>query len=587
MRWRFWGTPPGPATTPDTIEQLDVLTSAATQVSHTKSSITPQYESWQREAWAYYDELGEFRFAVDWKAEMVSRVRLRAGRRVPGQDEPELLDDGPAADLIDDLAGGPGGQSEMMASLATQINVPGEGYVVGETTSNSTKWSVLSSDEIRKRASEYEIIDAELSTPGKPYWRRLAADSLVVRVWRPHKRMRYVADSPARSMRSTMREIELVNRKIQAQYLSRLTSAGVFLIAAEVDFPVREEFADEPDPFVAEWIETAKEAIANPGNASATIPIPMRVPAEYVEKGFKFIDFSIKDDEKIVEKRESAIRRLATQADVPAEILLGMGDVNHWSAWQLEESAIKTHISTDVEVIVHALTIGYLWPRLKAMGAFEDDLVVWYDTSELTLRPDRSEAAGQAHDRFAISDQAYLREIGLDEGDVPTLEELKTMILRRLSTDPMIGLEVLAELTNDAGLSDIVSPPPTREPTTPDGDTDDANDGRTPPDTRDEPPPTPGVDAASQARAPHRLHVGLTHWTLLHPKICRESTFTCPVAQASRHLSYLPGTTGDYEAWLSPQGELIVGRRTFESRDGFVSGHSRVRRLARNGSHSH
>ena len=51
-----------------------------------------------------------------------------------------------------------------------------------------------------------------------------------------------------------MRELELVNRHITAQYLSRLASAGVIIFPDEIVFPVRPEFQDEPDPFLREWI---------------------------------------------------------------------------------------------------------------------------------------------------------------------------------------------------------------------------------------------------------------------------------------------------------------------------------------------
>src|SRR5690606_40124656 len=96
---------------------------------------------------------------------------------------------------------------------------------------------------------------------------------------------------------------------IIAQYLSRLASAGVWLVPDEITFPVREEFADAADPFMAEWIEIAAEAIRTPGTAAATVPIPIKVPAEYVDK-IRHLDFTLKRSEKIIDKRESAIKRL-------------------------------------------------------------------------------------------------------------------------------------------------------------------------------------------------------------------------------------------------------------------------------------
>lgn len=565
--WNPWRRKP-PSTT-------DALTAAAQSISTQRRPLTPQYQTWQAEAWAYYDELGEFRYAVNWKSEMTSRVRLRAGRIVPDQDEPVVLETGVESDLVNELGGGIGGQSEILESLSTQLNVPGDAYLVGETIDGQNIWCVRSADEIRLRRnknSDYEVIDEVTSDNSTTNWRPLSKDSLVVRVWRPHKRYHHIADSPARSMRPTMRELELVNRKIQAQYLSRLASAGAFIIPDEVVFMTRPEFHDAPDPFIAEWIETAREAIANPGTASAVIPIPMRIPAEYADK-FQFIDFSMKEDEKIIEKRESAIRRLATQVDVPAEILLGLGDVNHWSAWQLEEGAIKTHISSDVEIICAALTLGYLHPRLKAMGQSTENLVIWYDTSELTARPNKSEVAKDAYDRLEITGHAYRRELGFDDDDAPDVKELREMVLRKLATNPQVGMAALSELVGDPSLAEVGVPPaPVSQPEPAPTEQTPANG---PPDTKNNPPPTPGVDSAVQSAATHRVRFGLDQWTLYHPGCCHGAVMSCPVTEASRFLRYHPGTSGDYECWLSPIGEFILGRRTYERIDGFTQGHTR------------
>src|SRR3546814_4916094 len=67
-------------------------------------------------------------------------------------------------------------------------------------------------------------------------------------------------------------------------------------------------------------------------------------------------------------------------------------------------------MAPDAELIAGALTTGYLQPRLRASGV-EDwaNWVVWYDLSELTLRPDRSENALQLYDRLEIDGDALRR----------------------------------------------------------------------------------------------------------------------------------------------------------------------------------
>lgn len=556
----------------------DALVAAASAVKASRNSLVGQtvnQENWQDDAWKFYDALGEFRYAVSWKSEMISRIRLRAGKKKLGLDEPEIIDEGPAAELIAELAGGIGGQAEMLGTLATQLGVPGEGWLIGEAGEDGeNKWRVYSSEEIQIRNRKYQVIDEEAALAGRgKKWRTISDESLVIRIWRPHKRFHYLADSPARAAISTMRELELVNRKIQANYLSRLASAGVVIFPDEITFPVRPEFQDEPDPFVAEWIETAATAIKRPGTASAVIPIPLRVPGEFVDK-VQFLDFSVKEDEKIIEKRESSIRRLATQVDVPAEILLGMGDVNHWTAWQLEESAIKAHISSDVELIVHALTIGYLIPRLKAMGEDPTDWVVWYDASELTIRPDRTDAAFKAYDRLELNGAALRRETGLDESDAPSTDELRGMVLKKLAQNPQIGLIALAELISDPNLLGLMpqkeSSP--EEPEEPEED-EDIND-RQEPDTQEDQPDNSRELINQMSNIPHRFRIGVGEWTLYHPDICKDHLMNCPVAEASRYLKTYPGKSGTYVCWLSSTGELSIGTEVFDQ-SSYLKGHTR------------
>src|SRR5690606_35248183 len=328
----------------------DALTAAAAPVRQPRTELLRTTDSWQEEVWQYHDTLGEFRYATDWEAKRLSRVRLYAAKLQPGADAPLRADAGTAVDLMTTFGGGPAGQAQILDGLATQLTVPGEGYLIVETVQGVERWSVRSIDEVRAGRGRYEVIDENSATSGYN-WRPLAADSMPpIRVWRPNKRYHHLADSPARAARSTMRELELVNRHIAAQYLSRLASAGVWLVPAEVVFPVREEFADAADPFMAEWIEIAAEAIRTPGTAAATVPMPIKVPAEYVDK-IKHLDFTLKIDEKIIDKREAAIKRLASQLNVPPEVLLGMGDLNHWNAWISDETSLKVDVAPDAELI--------------------------------------------------------------------------------------------------------------------------------------------------------------------------------------------------------------------------------------------
>lgn len=543
------------------------VTAAATVVPKPESSFLKPVETWQQDAWNYYDTLGEFNYGVTWLSNIMSRVRFRAAKLEPGMDEPIITNEGVPAQMVSDLAGGVGGQAQLMRGLTVQLSVPGDGYLIGQQTGSALSWQVRSADEVRAQNGHFQTVTSR--TPNLT-WTDLPPDSLVVRVWRPHARWFHVADSPARSARSIMQELELVNRHILSQYLSRLASAGIFLLPDEITFPVREEFEDAADPFTAEWIEIAAEAIQTPGTAAAVIPMPMRVPAEFLEK-IKHVDFTLKLDEKIIEKRDSAITRLASKMDIPTEALTGMGKVNHWTAWQLDEASLKEHVAPLAEVICHSLTTGYLQPRMAASK--EKDAaqwVVWYDMSELAIRPDKSEKAFDAYDRMELSGEALRRESGFDEDDKPTPEELTDqglkILLRTVPTsapaalDKLVGKTVLAPVESPAA-SGAAPQPSAPEKGAPPG----------PPDTKTEKPtekpaenPAPAATARllEQLAAPHVIRfdaVQAPGGRLLHPPVCNDHAYSCPFTHAAWNSVPTQLSTGTYRVTLDTFGRLQVG----------------------------
>lgn len=521
------------------------LVAAAQVVTNAGLQRPLHYDSWQEEAWDFYENLGEFNYGVEWFGEALSRVRLNAAMIVPGGDEPEILTEGPAADLVTDLVGGTDGQAQLLRSLGVQLAVPGDAYFVGrvvteaeaasgvlldaEIDNNGQVWTVQPVNTMRRTSQPLRglfggnarrwKIQVEEST-----WIHLPEESLVCRIWDRNERYPWRSMSPAKAALPIMREIDMYNRYIIATLMSRVALNGFFMIPEEVTLPVNPNYENSADPFIAELIDIMRAAVKNPGAPSAAMPVPLKIPSELIEK-FQHFTFATPLDQQIFEHREQALRRLATTLNLPAEIITGMGDVNHWSSWQLSEDAIKIHIAPKVEIITRCLTIGYLHPMLRAQG--EDlrgpngeRIIVWYDTSELTQRPDRSAAALQLRQMMVITDEATRRETGFDEADAPTDDELEKMVLMQLAVNPQTAAPALKELTGlelempepapvagadpsaggPVGAGNAGSPPAS-EPAT------------GPPKTRNAEPPTPdeGTVTASAAALAARQLVVRTH----------------------------------------------------------------------------
>jgi hypothetical protein len=500
---------------------VDTLTASARVIQAAQGSSADrlfQSESWQTEAWGFFDGLGEFQYAVgDWLANAMSRVRLTAAEQVPGGDEPEPLDDGPAAELVEQLGGGIAGRAAIMKSLAVQLSVPGEGWLVAERDDPriplaQADWSVKSTEEIRPlrgKGSGYEV------RVGDSDWRQLGPESLPVRIWDPHPRWSWKANSPARAAIPIMRTIDLLNRRIIATLVSRLAMNGILLIPQQGTISVPAQYQDKADPFVEMLLDIAGRNIREPGGATASIPIPVKFDSELIEK-WKHLTFGDGVDEPLILEREKELGRLATSLNMPAEVLKGLGETSHWNAWMIDESGIKLHISPVCETAVGGMTTGYLVPMLKAGGADligpnGGKIIVWYDTSELTARPDKSDKALVAFDRVEASGAALRRESGLDESDKPTPEEERRQLLVSL-------VKAGSELAYTALTGEPLTPAsPTAGPQSPvpggrhgpsESSSPPGTGARTPPPTRDNPPPPPGSDTPAAAMAALRTRLG-------------------------------------------------------------------------------
>lgn len=462
--------------------------------SYNQQALTITPTEPQREAWGYYHALGEVNYAIgSWLANAASRCKLVAARRVPGSDEPEILTEGPFARLVQELGGGPSGQSTLLKRMIVQISVPGESFLVTEDdplTGERTQ-KVYSNSELRitgRSPLTYQVNEQ------RNLWRNLNNESLVSRVWWPDDEIAWMASSPVMAALPILREVDMYNRKIMAILLSRVAGNGMLLIPSEASFPAKPQYKDAADPFVAEWIDVASRAVKNPGTAASALPMPMKVKADLIEK-FKHLTFSSPEEERLVENRDRALARLANSLNVPAEVLTGMGNVNHWSAWQLEEAGVKLHICPPVEVICAGLTEGWLKPmaaaaNLSTMMSDGSEVIVWYDPSALVQQPDRTQQAKDLHGEAAINDAAFRRASGFEESDKPTEEELKEQVLTRIANaggaDAMAALSILV---NDPSIALVPQRVNVTDPTT--EPVDQLGDPNAPPSPTTSPPQTP------------------------------------------------------------------------------------------------
>lgn len=409
------------------------------------------YESWQDEAWDYWRNLGEANQAIGWTAASLSRIRLTAAELVPGGDEPEILVTGAAADIMGKFCGGNAGQGMFLEGWGYQGGVPGEGWLVAEREDESiplelATWRMMPTSAVRRKGARGLEIRV-----GQNQWRPLVDEGFAYKIFKPDPQHPWKAWSPMQAALPIMRRIDLIDRRIVALMVSRLAMNGLLIIPQEGEFVVPDRYKGHGDQSLAMMlIETATQNIKMPGAASAAIPIIIRYAAEMIEK-WRLLTWPDVLPAELLTEREQEIKRLATTLNVPISLLTGESE-NHWNEWLKEDNAVKRYIAPPAEILVDGLTVGFLHPLLKQLGEplvgpKGGKIIVWYDVSELTTPPDKSQGVKDAYDRLEASGAALRRETGLDESDAPTEQELKDMALKKLLTQPATATQALKELT--------------------------------------------------------------------------------------------------------------------------------------------
>lgn len=438
-----------------------VLTASALRMNFDDASYSNyrfRDETWQRELWRYYDIIPELRFAASWIGSACSKVDIFVAEvdklgRVQGRAKKKEV-----AALSDTLLGGPAAKAEAIRMAAINLTIAGECYILGKPASkpgvDKDKWFILSSSEIRR------VKGGQVFWGDRQYYQEILdlTKSMVTRVWTPHPQRIWCADSPARACQAILRELEQLTKYVFSQIDSRLAGAGMLVIPNNLDFPAEDGITTAGESLMMRMAQAMAASLKGDGTAMALVPLIIEAAPEDIERSFKLIQFASELSKQAVELRDEAIRRLSLGLDIAPEILTGQGDMNHWSSWFVDEATVKLHVEPLMNRLCDALTTAYLVPALKIMGLDPQRFVYSFDTSPLTIRPQRLQDALNLFDKGAIGYEA-LRVAGyFKESDAPTPEALATAFAKELMLrDPNLAQQ--PGWRHLAGITDEMLPP--------------------------------------------------------------------------------------------------------------------------------
>jgi hypothetical protein len=446
-------------------------------------------DSWQQEAWRLYDIIGELRFVANWIGSACSKVRIfvaevdKNGRIQQETDKPKV------AALADTLFGGPPAKAEALRTLGINLVIAGDAFVVGRGAKDpdSDEWHVVSCSELKRWGSQFWLLN-----PNEEKEKLDPENDLVIRVWTPHPRRYLWADSPTRAAMPILYEIERLTRYVFAQIDSRLVSAGLLFIPKEVSFPDEQAETEGADALTEVLLRTGSASLRGEGTAAGVLPTIAELPIEALGK-VQLLQFTSELSQQARELRDEALRRFAIAMDIDPSIMTGVGDANHWGAWQIVEGQIKIHIEPLMTRICDALTTAYLMPALKTLKEKEDRYVFWYDTAPLTVRPQRLKETQELQAAGIVSRETVRISGDYKSSDAPSDEEDLQIFTRELMLrDPALFQNPAVRKV--AGYTEDILPAETViAPSQPGG----AGAGPPPP-----PPPPTGIAPAQAGTSP-------------------------------------------------------------------------------------
>ena len=402
---------------------------------------------WQVEGWRLYDIIPELRKLAGRVGDSLAQARMYVAELDErGEEIGETTDK-----RISALAGIPLGvgnaRDDMLRLAGVDLAVGGECWIVGEGAATSPEtaigaWFVVTGAALKKQGDAVKVRRPKVLGGGS----LTLTDQvdILIRCWRPHPNDTDQADSFTRAAIVPLREIELLTKREFAELDSRLTGAGILFLPEGVDFP-----REESDPaglagFMAYLQRAAAASLTDQSRASSMVPLMATLPAEMMEHldKIKPLTFWSELSAEITPMKDKAIARLASSVEIPAEVLTGISDANHWTAWLISEEGIRW-IRGYLGLVADALTRGFLQLALASMGIANPERYAFaFDTSTLAAKPNRLEEALQLHDRFLISDEETVKAGAFDPEQMPSVRERAAQILLKLvQTQPDLILD--------------------------------------------------------------------------------------------------------------------------------------------------
>lgn len=424
-------------------------------------------QDWQEDAWLYFDLFGFVKQSLWLLGNSMAKARMFVavqnptdGNPIPVTDPASGVPAAVAEQCVHELArlrGPLGGMSEILRELDMNLEIAGEGYLVGVgareevidergvvvQAASDESWQVRSTSEVDVTGDGvYKVRD---DPGGSRQGTALDPErDTCIRFWLPHPRFSSLPDSAIRGELEDLETLLILSRQRRAEGKSRLPS-GLLLIDAEItaSSPVATQQDDGGNSGTGDVVldkisDAIASAIEDESSAAGLAPVMLRVSvpagarvADMVAK----VDLSRTSDQWLDVRIDKLVESVARGTNLPVESTMGHQSTTFANAEQIDEDKFYDHVEPRLLLIADLLSVAFLRPQLLAEDEngvappaefvqWAPQVFVWYDASALLSKPDTGAHADAAYDRNEISGDAYRAAKGFGEDDAPDALEL-------------------------------------------------------------------------------------------------------------------------------------------------------------------
>lgn len=434
------------------------------------AAMWPEYrytdEAWQREAWGFYETNGELSYTAEYIGAAMSLVRFYI-RRVDenGVPQGEVDDEPEVAAIADTMLGGPAKRSQVLAALSVGLTVAGSCYLIGRAARPGfgDEWTVVAAHFVRMYAG---VVTVDF---GNGQWVDLdPRRDIVIKVWRQSRQRPLLAQAPTRALLPTFALLQKLRMFMMSEVNSRIAAGGgVWFLPDELTFPGDADNNIPPGtPGFAQMVyESLESNIEGMGTAAAVGPVIGTGPIEVIERIPDPKRFDIPLSEHAMDYRKELIQDVARGMNVPTDIVEGVRQTNHWSAWWSTEEFTTKTVGADAVLLCDAFNTGYLYGALKKAGKDPARYSMWFDLAPLHNTADKFTDTLNLFRENAVNLETLLASANYTMVNAPNEKErLQKQLWTIVERDPTLlqsdGVREFLGLDIEGFVPELTTPPP-------------------------------------------------------------------------------------------------------------------------------